>query len=70
VDYSGIEGYLRMPGGFLANRYLGPGQYAASRAALTALSGNDFEAGDISTHGAAAPEADQAFLAVTQLSDD
>jgi hypothetical protein len=45
-------------------------QYAASRAALTALSGNDFEVGEISAHSAAAPEADQPFLAVAQLSDD
>jgi hypothetical protein len=37
---------------------------------LTALSGNDFEVGEISAHGAAAPEADQPFLAVAQLSDD
>jgi hypothetical protein len=69
-DYSGIQGYFRMPGGFRANRSMGPSQYVASRAALTALSGNDFEVGEISAHSAAAPEADQPFLAVAQLSDD
>ena len=37
---------------------------------LTALSGNDFDVGEISAHSAAAPEADQPFLAVAQLSDD
>jgi hypothetical protein len=36
----------------------------------TALSGNDFEVGEISALSAAAPEADQPFLAVAQLSDD
>lgn len=39
-------------------------------AALTALSGNDFEVGEISAHSAAAKEADQPFLAVAQLRDD
>jgi hypothetical protein len=37
---------------------------------LTALSGNDFDVGEISAHSAASPEADQPFLAVAQLSDD
>jgi len=69
-DYSDIQGYFGMPGGFRANRRMGPSQYAASRAALTALSGNDFDVGEISAHSAAAPEADQTFLAVAQLSDD
>jgi len=42
----------------------------APREYHSALIGNDFEIGEISAYGAAAPEADQPFLAVAQLSDD